>query len=87
MLAEHAAKRRANPEIWTFLTGDRVTIDRFAGKFGVSVLRADGAAEITHSLRTTLIGRDGRVLKIYGGNDWTPHAVLTDLRAAVAAAS
>jgi len=87
VLAEHAAKRRADPAVWTFLTGDRVTIDRFAGKFGVGVLRPEGAAEITHSLRTTLIGRDGRIRKNYAGNDWTPHAVLTDLRAAVVAAS
>ena len=82
ILRAHAAKRRANPDVWTFLTGDRVTIDRFAGKFGVGVMRDDGSTEITHSLRTTLVGRDGRIRKIYAGNDWTPHAVLTDLRAA-----
>jgi protein SCO1/2 len=82
VLAAHAARRRADPAVWTFLTGDRVTIDRFAGTFGVGVLRTDGAAEITHNLRTTLVGRDGRVLKIYSGSDWTPGTVLSDLRAA-----
>ena len=38
--------------------------------------------EITHNLRTMLIGADGRVVKIYTGNDWTPATVLADLRAA-----
>ena len=85
VLAAHAAKRRADPAVWTFLTGDRVTVDRFAGKFGVGIVRTDAASEITHSLRTTLIGRDGKIRKIYSGNDWTPHAVLTDLRAAASA--
>ena len=69
--------------MWTFLTGDRVTIDRLAGKFGVSVVRTPAdAAQITHNLRTTLVDGDGRIVKIYSGNDWTPGAVLADLRAA-----
>lgn len=80
VLAAHARKVGADPARWTFLTGDRVTIDRFAAKFGVSVLRED--AELTHNLRTILIGADGTIRKIYGGSDWTPAAVIDDLRAA-----
>lgn len=85
VLAAHARKRRADPAVWTFLTGDRATIDKFAGRFGIGVLREDGSTEIQHNLRTTLVGPDGRILKIYSGNDWTPGRVLADLRAAVAA--
>jgi protein SCO1/2 len=83
-LAGHAKIRRADPAVWTFLTGDQATIDRFAGRFGVGVLRQPDSAEIAHNLRTTLIGRDGRVLHIYSGSDWTPSAVLADMRAALA---
>jgi protein SCO1/2 len=85
VLAAHAARRRADPAVWTFLTGDRLTIDRFAGRFGVGILRSDGSSEVTHNLRTTLVGPDGRVVKTYAGSDWTPGAVLTDLRRALAA--
>jgi protein SCO1/2 len=86
VLAAHAKKRRADPAVWTFLTGDRQTIERLAGRFGVGIVRApDGSVDITHNLRTTLAGRDGRVRKIYTGNDWTPGAVLADLRVAVRA--
>ncbi len=60
-----------------------MTIDRLAGKFGVDVIRAPDPTQITHSLRTTLIDADGRIVKFYDGNDWTPGAVLSDLRAAV----
>jgi len=83
VLAAHAAQRQADPAVWTFLTGDRVTIHRFAGRFGVSVMRPDGITEIEHNLRTALIGRDGRLRRIYSGNDWTPSTVLSDIRAAL----
>lgn len=82
VLAAHAARFKTDPAIWEFVSGDRVAIDRFAAKFGVGLLRPDGDIEITHNLRTTLIGADGRIVRVYSGNDWTPGAVLTDLRAA-----
>ena len=84
-LARHAARLKADPAVWTFLTGDRVTIDRFAARFGVGLIRPAGAAEITHNLRTVLIGADGRIAKIYAGSDWTPSQAIADLRAAVQA--
>lgn len=82
VLAAHAARLKADPAVWTFLTGDRVTIDRAAGRFGVGVLRNPTVpTDITHNLRTVLAGADGRVVKIYASNDWTPGTVLSDLRA------
>jgi protein SCO1/2 len=84
VLAAHAARLKADPDVWTFLTGDRVTIHRFAGRFGVGVIRPEGAKDINHNLRTALIGRDGRIRQFYSGSDWTPSTVLSDLRAAVA---
>jgi protein SCO1/2 len=84
VLAAHARRLRADPAVWTFLTGDRITVDRLAARFGVGVMRPGGGAiDITHNLRTTLADADGRILKIYSGNEWTVGAVLTDLRAAV----
>ena len=81
VLAAHAARLKADPNVWTFLTGDKTTIERFAGKFGVAVMRDDPADPlITHNLRTILAGADGRIAKIYGGNDWTPGTLLADLR-------
>jgi protein SCO1/2 len=85
VLARHAARLKADPAVWTFLTGDRVTIDKFAARFGVGLIRPAGAAEITHNLRTVLIGADGRIAKIYSGSDWTPSQAIADLRAAVQA--
>jgi protein SCO1 len=34
---------------------------------------------ITHTLSTTLIGPDGKVVKFYAGNEWTVDQVLADM--------
>lgn len=39
-----------------------------------------GDGSITHTLSTTLIGRDGKVLRFYPGNDWTVEQVLQDVK-------
>jgi protein SCO1/2 len=83
VLATHAARLKADPAVWTFLTGDRVTVERFAGRLGVGIIRPQSATEITHNLRTVLVGADGRIARIYTGSDWTPHQAIVDLRSAV----
>ncbi len=86
VLAAHAARLKADPAVWTFLTGDRVTIERFAGRFGVAIMRdAPGDPQITHNLRTIIIGADGKIAKVYTGNEWTPGTALADLRTLVSA--
>jgi protein SCO1 len=82
VLTAHAARLGADPAIWTFLTADRATVDRFAGRLGVGLMRPADGDEITHNLRTILIGRDGRIARIYSGNEWTPAQAIADLREA-----
>jgi protein SCO1/2 len=83
VLKAHARTLHADLSRWTFLTGDRDDIDRFAARFGVSVARAlNDARDITHNLRTAIIDGQGRLVKVYTGNDWTPDQVLADLKAA-----
>jgi protein SCO1/2 len=81
VLKKHARTLDADLTRWTFLTGDRDDIDQFAARFGVSVSRAlNDARDITHNLRTVIIGADGRLVKVYTGNDWSPEQVLADLK-------
>lgn len=80
VLADFADKQGSDPNVWTWLTGDRVTTDRLAAKFGVGVLRdTDDPLQVTHNLRTALVDADGKIVKIYSGNEWTPADVLKDL--------
>jgi protein SCO1/2 len=81
VLKKHAKELDADPARWTFLTGDRDEVDQFASRFGVSVGRAlNDARDITHNLRTAIIGADGKLVKVYTGNDWSPEQVLKDLK-------
>jgi protein SCO1/2 len=81
VLKKHAKELNADLARWTFLTGDRDEVDRFAARFGVSVSRAmNDPRDITHNLRTVIIKADGTLAKVYTGNDWSPEQVLADLR-------
>jgi cytochrome oxidase Cu insertion factor (SCO1/SenC/PrrC family) len=35
---------------------------------------------ITHNLRTVIIDADGKLVKAYTGNEWTPDQILADLK-------
>lgn len=83
VLAEHARRAGADPATWNFVTGSRAAIDDFAGRFGVSVIRSDKEMqEIVHNLRTAVIAGNGRIVRIFTGNDWTPAELVTAIREA-----
>jgi protein SCO1/2 len=81
VLEAHARRLNADHARWTFLTGDRDEIDRFASRFGVQVSRAlNDPRDITHNLRTAIVDPNGTLVKVYTGNDWTAEQVLADLK-------
>ena len=64
---------------WDFAVPEKPVLMEMAKYFDVGMSdAADGT--ITHTLSTTLIGRDGKVLKFYPGNEWTPQQVVTDVK-------
>jgi protein SCO1/2 len=83
ILKEHAARAGADPDIWSYLTGSRDAVDKFAAAFGVTIMREDGKMEeIVHNLRTAVIDADGRLVKLLSGNEWQPGELLAEIRAA-----
>src|SRR5206468_8583822 len=59
VLKAHAQKLKANPQVWSFLTGEENNLSHFAARFGLAVMRNDkDATDISHTLRTVVI--DGR---------------------------
>lgn len=80
VLKKHGEDLHADFQRWTFLTGEKAEISKFAASLGVSVLYEDDGS-ITHNLRTAIIDPEGRLVKAYTGNDWTPAEVLADLKA------
>ena len=85
VLKAHAKTLAADPTLWSFLTSDRDDIDRFAARFGVTVIREENTRDITHTLRTAIIDPSGKLVKVYTGVEWTPQQILGDLEAAVGA--
>jgi protein SCO1/2 len=84
VLAARAKQLGAHPDTWSFLTGDRLEVEQFAGRFGISVMREEGSPEeIVHNLRTAVVDPDGRLVSILRGNEWTPQELLADLRKAL----
>lgn len=80
VLKKHAAALGADPAWWTFLTGDRDAVDQFASRFGVSISRdLNDPINIAHNLRTAIVDAEGRLVKVYTGNEWTPDQLLADL--------
>ena len=82
VLKQHARTLNADPNVWTFVTGERDEIDRFATNFGLTLVRGEAVNpdEIGHTLRTALVDRQGRLAKTYSGADWTPQDLLADIQ-------
>ena len=64
---------------WDFAVPDKVALAKMAQYFDVGITQAADNS-ITHTLSTTLIGPDGKVVRFYPGNEWTPEQVLADIR-------
>jgi protein SCO1 len=83
VLKAHAERRNVNPRIWRLVTGDTETVDRFAERFGLTVVRGGGRPEdFVHSMKTAVIGSDGRVRRIYSGSEWSTEGLVSELREA-----
>jgi len=67
---------------WDFAVPDKAVLGEMAKYFDVGLTNeSDGT--ITHTLSTTLIGPDGKVVKFYPGNEWTVEQVLGDVKGTV----
>ncbi|HVG32057.1 MAG TPA: SCO family protein [Pyrinomonadaceae bacterium] len=65
-------------EHWEFATAKPDQVKEIAQFFGLTYMQESD--QIVHSLKTAIIAPDGRVYKLYSGNDWKPEEVLSDLR-------
>jgi protein SCO1 len=73
---------RVDPKFahWEFASGSPEQVRKAADFFGLAYNQKDG--QIVHGLVTVLIGKDGKITKIYSGNDWKPEEVAADVIAA-----
>jgi protein SCO1/2 len=65
---------------WEFAAGSNEEIKAIAQFFGLNYWPEND--QIIHGLRTAILTPEGKVHKIYRGNDWKPEQVLKDLEKA-----
>lgn len=59
---------------WEFAGGTKEQVKEIAQFFGLTYFPEKD--QIIHALRTVIINPDGKVAKIYGGNDWKPEEIV-----------
>ena len=69
VLAEYARNWKADGVGWRFLTGPEADVQRVCHQFGMNFWPDMGM--LTHTMRTVVIGRDGRVAANLEGNEFT----------------
>jgi protein SCO1/2 len=75
-LAQYASQWKADPRTWHFMTGDAPDVERVCRMFGVDFFADEGL--MSHSVRTAVIDRQGRLVANIEGNSYTA-AQLGDL--------
>ena len=70
-------------EHWQFAAPGKADLPTMEQFFNVGVTGSGTA--IQHSLSTVLIGKDGRIVDWYPGNDWKPADVVQAMQAAAKA--
>ncbi len=82
VLAAYARKVGAADGRWRFATGDAAQLEKLSAPFGLTVVRA--GAVLNHNLRTVVVGADGRVRRIFSGNQWSAAELAAELQRASA---
>ncbi len=71
---------------WDFAVPEGQVLKQMAQYFDLGMSDA-GDGSIAHTLSTTLIGPDGRVVKFYPGNEWTAEQLAADVKETLAGKS
>ena len=66
---------------WEFAAGTEGQVKEIAKYFGMRYFPEND--QIIHSLRTVIIAPDGKVAKVYHGNQWKPEEVVEEMKKAV----
>ena len=68
---------------WDFAVPDQPVLRQMSTYFDVGITHGPDET-ITHTLSTTLIGPDGKVIRFYPGNEWTAEQITADVKQLIA---
>jgi protein SCO1/2 len=76
---------KAKFDVWQLAVGKADEVRKIADFFGLRYeVDQNDKTQFNHSLRTAVIAPDGKVTRIFAGNEWKPAALLKELEAAIA---
>lgn len=71
-------------QVWQIAVGDDRRVRKIADFFGLRYeVDAEDKTQFSHSLRTAVISPDGRITKVFLGNDWTANDLIAALKEAL----
>lgn len=79
VLQEYGASYKADFITWDFATADEATTMKLADGLGLSLADDEGGL-IAHNLRTVLLDKEGQIVKVINGNEWTPEELVKEIR-------
>ncbi len=70
--------------VWQLAVGSDKEVRAVADFFGLRYeVDANDKTQFNHSLRTAIVSPEGKVTKIFAGNEWTPNDLLREMKTAV----
>jgi protein SCO1/2 len=78
VLKSYAETYGADLSSWDFVTDSLSTIMTLTDGFGLSF--ADDQGLIAHNLRTAILDREGKLVRVIKGNEWTVEDVVDEMR-------
>ena len=70
--------------VWQLATGTDKEVKAVADFFGLRYeIDENDKTQFNHSLRTIVVTPDGKVQKVFAGNEWTPNDLLRELQATI----
>ncbi len=76
-LKQYAERYGYDPATWSFAVPETSDVDAVAGRFGLVVRRT--ANDLDHNLRTFVIDTEGRIRKVFVGNEWTTNDLVREI--------
>ena len=83
VLRKYGVGYLGNPEkpsfdIWQLATGSEAEVQEVTGFFNLKTIKT--GERLAHNLKTAIVAPDGKVVKIYAGNEWRPADVLKEVQ-------
>ena len=86
VLRAYAKQHRSESDRWDFLTGNLIDVTALGEQVGLTFWRPEPSepANISHNVRTLVVDLQGRLQRVFEGNEWKPEELVAEMVQAAA---